>query len=152
MSFELEALKATRINIKKAISNLTVKELNTIPSGFSNSIIWNVGHVIVTQQLLHYKMSGLNPLVDEELINRYKKGTVPTDNYTPEDEIKRIKSLLENTLEWLKQDIDAGNFKTFDTYETSYGITLNSFDQALYFITVHEGLHLGYIMAMRKSI
>ena len=152
MSFEIDALKATRSNIQKAISNLTVKELNTIPSGFSNSIIWNVGHVIVTQQLLHYKMSGLKPLVDEELIGRYKKGTVPTDNYASEEEIESIKSLLENTLEWLEQDIDAGNFKTFEAYETSYGIKLSSFDQALYFITVHEGLHLGYIMAMRKSV
>ncbi len=151
-TFEIEALRTTRNNVKRAISKLTNEELNKIPAGFNNSIMWNVGHIVVTQQLLHYKLSGLTPKVSEELINRYKKGSVPTDHYADDNEIEEIKSLLTSTIDQLESDISAAIFKEFQTYETSYGVTLSSFDQALYFVTVHEGLHLGYIMALCKAI
>ena len=37
----------------------TLEQLNKIPAGFSNNLIWNIGHIIVAQQGLIYKSSDL---------------------------------------------------------------------------------------------
>ena len=62
MKYHFETLNITRNNIINAIEGLSLEELNTVPKGFNNNVIWNVGHVVATQQLLCYKFSGLKCL------------------------------------------------------------------------------------------
>ena len=71
----------------------TLEELNKIPVGFSNNLIWNIGHVIVCQQVLVYKSSNLQGYLSQELVELYKPGTKPTEK-TSENEIKELKKLL----------------------------------------------------------
>ena len=44
---------------KNFLDNYSLEQLNTIPSGMSNNLIWNLGHVVVSQQKLVYALSGL---------------------------------------------------------------------------------------------
>ncbi|EAR11505.1 hypothetical protein PI23P_06176 [Polaribacter irgensii 23-P] len=39
-------------------------------------------HLVVTQQLPHYKTAGLDCLCPYELIEEYRKGTVPKKTFT----------------------------------------------------------------------
>jgi len=34
------------------LDNYSIEQLNTIPEGMSNNLIWNIGHTIVSQQKL----------------------------------------------------------------------------------------------------
>jgi hypothetical protein len=43
--------------VSKFLSGYNLDQLNTIPEGFNNNLIWNIGHIIVSQQLLVYKLS-----------------------------------------------------------------------------------------------
>jgi hypothetical protein len=36
-------------------------------------IIWNIGHIIVSQQLLVYKLSGLLMMVSDELVEKLQR-------------------------------------------------------------------------------
>ena len=38
-------------------------------------MIWNIAHCIVTQQLLTYKLSGLEGVISDEMIAKFRKGT-----------------------------------------------------------------------------
>lgn len=49
-------------------------------------------------------------------------------------------------------DYERGLFREFKAYQTSYGAKLKDIEQALQFNNVHEGLHLGYMMALRKGV
>ena len=151
MNYPFEILKNTRNNCLNIISNLSTNQLNKIPEGFNNNIIWNVGHMVVTQQLLVYKLSGIQPKIEESLIEKFKKGTQPTGSIE-ETEIEEIKKLMTQTLDWLKDDYENNIFKSYSEYQTSYNAILKSVDEAITFNNIHEGLHFGYIMAMRKSI
>jgi len=97
MERQFEILQTTRRNILNAIKELTIEELNKIPDGFNNNIIWNVAHVLVTQQLLVYKLSNQSPTIPAELIEKYKKGTIATNDIS-ENEINEIKGLLISTV------------------------------------------------------
>jgi len=57
MKAEFDLLSATRVVVLKLVNELSLAQLNTVPNGYSNSIVWNVAHILVTQQILHYKFS-----------------------------------------------------------------------------------------------
>ncbi|MCB0460976.1 MAG: DinB family protein, partial [Flavobacteriaceae bacterium] len=57
MEKQVEILKANRKGILSLIEGLSIMQLNKIPQGFKNNIAWNVAHLLVTQQLLCYKLS-----------------------------------------------------------------------------------------------
>lgn len=151
MNKQFEVLKKSRELVLKKIEGLSIEQLHKIPEGFKNNIAWNVAHLVVTQQLLHYKLSGLNCLASDELIDSYKKGTVPTTTFSME-ELEEVKELLIGLPDTLKEDFEAGIFKEYNTYETSTGFVLDSIETAIAFNNLHEGIHLGIIMALTKLV
>ena len=52
MDRTVEMLIAYRKTSLKVLSGLSMVALNTIPPGFNNNLIWNFGHVVVSQQTL----------------------------------------------------------------------------------------------------
>lgn len=151
MKEHFELLRITRANILHLVNELSDEQLNTIPEGFSNNIIWNAGHVLVSTQLLVYKLSGATPRISDHMIDELRKGTYPEKVYSSE-EIAEIKNLLQQTVDGLEEDYEHGMFTSFSQYPTSYNIVLHSTEDAIRFNNIHEGLHLGYMMALRKAI
>ncbi len=127
------------------------EELLRIPEGFRNNIWWNVAHVVVTQQLLVYKMSGLAVRIPEKYIEPFKKGSVP-ERAPLEEEIKEIGGFLLSTVEWMREDYETNLFQEFNEYTTSLDVTLKNVEDAMAFNTFHEGLHLGAILALQKAV
>src|SRR5690606_16969211 len=79
-------------------NNYTLHQLNKTPEGFSNNLIWNIGHIIVAQQALIYKASGLSSYVSDELFALYKPGTKPS-GITSQQEVDELKELLISLIE-----------------------------------------------------
>lgn len=147
MKTTFDYLRQTRQNILKTLVNQAGKE-HMIPKGFKNSLYWNAAHCLVTQQLLCYKLSGEEVKVDDEIIEAYRKGAAPTDSLPDVLEVAKVKELLITSVDQLEEDYNNGLFKKYSPYTTSYGVTLNSIEDAINFNNIHEGLHFGYMMAM----
>ncbi len=149
---QLFTITATSRNmVSRILENHTLEQLNKIPEGFNNNLIWNIAHVLVTQQLLVYKLSGLPMMVSDEMIEKYKKETRPKQEVS-QAEVDEIKSLLFKTLEKTKEDYNNGVFKNYQEYPTSTGFVLKNVDDAMAFNNFHEGLHIGIIMSLRKLV
>jgi len=151
MNKQFEVLKKSREIILKKIDGLSLEQLHIIPEGFKNNIAWNVAHLVVTQQLLHYKMSGNACLSPDDLIEKYKKGSFPSEEFT-EEEFEEVKELLIGLPDTLQEDFNAGIFTDYSVYETSTGFVLDSIESAIAFNNLHEGIHLGVIMALLKIV
>ena len=151
MKDHINILKKTRTNILNVINSLSIEELNYIPDGFKNHITWNVAHTIVTQELLIYGLSEEPLYYEKPFIIQYRKGEFPKDNIDKKTIILLKKELLESVNRF-ENDLAKSVFNEFKTYETSYGITLNSIKEAIIFNNIHEALHFGYILAKRKLI
>lgn len=151
MKTQFEILKTSRELVLKTIDGLSLEQLHTIPAGFKNNIAWNIAHLVVTQQLLLYKLSGLDCLVPDDLIADFKKGTLPTRTFS-EEEFEEVKELFLGLPETLAEDYEAGIFETFEEYPTSTGFVLSSFEKAVSFNNFHEGMHLGIIMSLKKVV
>jgi hypothetical protein len=151
MKTQFDILKKSRQLTLKAINGLTLEQLHTIPEGFKNNIAWNVAHLVVTQQLLQYKLSGLDCLVPDELIEEHRKGTSPTKNFT-EEEFEEVTDLFAGLPDTLEEDFNEGIFENFTTYGTSVGFVIDSIEAAVSFNNYHEGIHLGVILALKKLV
>lgn len=152
MSFTFDVFKNIRPYFQQFLEKCSLETLNTIPKGYNNNIIWNIGHVLVTYQILCYKLSGLPMNVSEAMVEKYRKGTKP-EGPVSQAEVDEIKKLLETTIKILEDDYNKGVFSNFQEYTVSTtGNTLTSVDDALQFALFHEGLHLGYIMALIRAV
>lgn len=116
-----------------------------------NSLFWNIAHVVVTQQLLVYKLSGLPMAVSDEMVEKYRKGTKPEQDAT-QAEVDVIKSLLFKTVDQLEADYNNGIFVNYQEYPTSTGFVLKDIKGAIEFANFHEGLHIGVLMSIRKLV
>ena len=151
MKTQLDILSKTRAIVLHYIKGLSLDQLHVIPEGFTNNIAWNIAHIVVTHQLLHYGLSEKDCLVSDELIAAFKKGTKPTRQFTQEefDEVLNLFKGLPNTLE---EDYEAGIFTEYSAYKTSTGFVIDSMEKAVIFNNFHESLHLGVIMSLKKLV
>lgn len=140
----------SRENLVSLLDSLSLDQLNLIPEGFNNNILWNAAHSLVTQQLLCYKLAGVPMLLEKDFVTKFSKGTKAAV-YTKED----LDFVLQNAvplIEQLKIDLDQVDFSNYFEYTTSFGTTLRSIEDAISFNCIHEGLHLGYMMAQKRTI
>lgn len=151
MNYPFEILKKNRALILKITDDFTLDQLNKIPNGFGNNIIWNMAHLAAIQQILCYKLSGLPMHVSDDMAAKYMKGSRPNVDVTQEevDEIKELFISLPNQFE---KDYNANVFKEYEAYTTSLNVTLVDIDTAIAFNNFHEGIHLGVILALKKLV
>lgn len=151
MDWAFDITLKNRKILSSFLDNFSLEQLNKIPNGYSNNIIWNIAHLIATQQQLVYGLSGLPMYVADEFVAKYGKGSKPMNNVT-QQEVNEIKELLFSTLEQTRNDFQEGVFKEYNAYTTSTNSTIKSVKDAIEFNNFHEGIHLGYILAMKKLI
>jgi hypothetical protein len=151
MNWAFDITLKNRKLLESIMENHTLEQLNKVPEGFNNNIIWNIAHTIVTQQLLVYKLSGLPSVLSDEMIEAYRKGT-KTERDLTQAEVDEIKGLLFSTIEKTKEDYNNKLFKSYNEYTVSTKSTLTNVEEAIDFNTFHEGIHLGYILALKKSV
>lgn len=151
MEQNFDIARTARTMALQYLENYSVEQLNTVPAGFSNNLIWNIAHIVVTQQLLVYKLSGTPMLISDDFVEKYRKGATVNGLATAE-EIEVLKSLLTQTIDQTQKDFDAGVFKNYTEYPTSTGFVIKSIEDAIAFNNFHEGLHLGVLMSIKKGL
>lgn len=149
-SLILENIKLTRTFLLETISTLDNKTLNIIPPGFNNNIIWNIGHLIAAQYGVCYLRSG-NELPDQKIYDLFKVGSKP-ERLITDDEISNIKALLFSSLDDLNKDFETGKLEAYKPWTTRYAVEINSINDGIAFLPYHEGMHMGYIMALKRVI
>ena len=151
----MDKIFETALFTRKALINLmeakSREELVKIPENFSNSIFWNIAHLLVTPQLLCYRRSGLEIRIDEEMVAKYGKGTKPTEVILDKD-IDYVKEHLLKSIATLRDDYYKGVFSNYEPYLTSTKIELSSIKEALNFSAFHDGIHLGIILSLKKIV
>lgn len=151
METSFKVTRTSREIYAKWLESYTLEQLNKIPQGFNNNLIWNIGHIMVSQQILVYGGAGLPMNVSEELLAKYRRGSKPENDVTQE-EVNEIKNLLFTTIEKTEDDYKNGVFTTYNARKSELGFELSSVEDAIAFNNYHEGIHLGIMMQLKKFI
>lgn len=151
MNTKINLIRKTRSKALEIIKDLSIAELNKIPAGFNNNIIWHLGHLIAAQQGIFYVRAKLDLNIDQDFFNSYKNGSRPEGEIdTPE--IEKIKSLLFSSLDQFESHLEENIFLNYPAWVNSMGIEITSVEDAINFLLFHEGLHLGQIMAYKRLL
>ncbi|MEJ8844955.1 DinB family protein [Lacibacter sp. H375] len=151
MKEQFDLIRQTRARFIDLVNGLSIEELNEIPAGMNNNIAWNFGHIITAQQGLCNGLSGVELDVPDELTAGFKKGTKP-EGFISQEEIEVLKEYAMSCIDELEKGLSENVFVQYKTYTTSYGYTLNNIEDAVRFVMVHDALHLGYAMAIRRNL
>lgn len=151
MPEQFDVLRKIRTHLLEFTNVFTPKQLNYVPENFNNNIIWNLAHMTAAQQGVCYKRSGLDVRVGEDFYTSYTAGTKPQKELS-EAEIQNIKQLLFTSVDQLQEDYQNNIFKHYNSWTTRYGVTLNNIEDVIQFLIFHDGLHIGYIMALKHLV
>lgn len=151
METEFKITRRSREIFYQYFDTYTLDQLNKIPQGQNNNLIWNIGHIIVSQQTLVYKGANRQPIISEELTARYMRGTKPERDVT-QAEADEIRGLLFAPLEKTEEDYRNGIFASYNARKSEMGFDLSSIEDAIAFNNHHEGIHLGIMLQLRKLV
>ncbi|WP_435577465.1 DinB family protein [Gilvibacter sp.] len=151
MEFSIDTTYKTRKILDGFLENLSLEQLNTVPPNFRNNIFWNIKHVVVTQQLLVYNLSGLPMALTENEVAGYRKGSQVTGD-VDQQAVDLLRKQLFSLLDKTRADYNKGLFSRYKEYTVTTGTTLTDVDEAIEFNNFHEGLHLGYVMAIKRAL
>ncbi|HSZ71759.1 MAG TPA: DinB family protein [Cytophagaceae bacterium] len=154
MNKEVEKIKRFRLWLLAQINGLTTEQLNKIPSGYHNNIIWNLGHMMAAQQTLCYKRAQQAITIGDKYFSPFLSSTKP-DQYINTTEVEVIKELFIRSIDQLQEDLEK---KLFNEYtkatriEDVYGIEVSTIEDALSYLLYHEGIHSGYVLRMKDLL
>jgi hypothetical protein len=133
------------------LKQYSLEQLNKIPKGFNNNILWNIAHTVVTHQLLLYKNTGNELQIPKKWIALFAKGSKPVRDLMLE-EVEAIDAALFSTYEQFEKDLASGLFTNFSPYTTSTNMVLDSVATTQSFLLFHDGIHLGSVLALAKLV
>jgi len=154
---EWNELRDLTLGYRRAIAKLVLEDAeraDVVPPLWRNNLRWHVGHLAVTPRGLTRGLLGRPIGVEEENRNWFGKGSSPAE--WGERELPTIEALVEDMLAiipTLFDELEKEANAPFPTpYPTSVGVTLRTPSEALAFSLGHDGLHLGLIMALKRSL
>ena len=124
---------------------------------FTCAIFWIISIFAGPKEKVPFKelpliaLAGKEQLLSKETILQYKHGTRPKRDLS-DKEISDFKNQLLPMIETASKDYESGSFTDFKEYTTSTGYELTSIEDSISLVNIHEGIHLGYSMALRKAV
>ncbi len=153
MKEQIEIIQKGRSSFIELMHPLSIEQLNHIPEGFSNNIVWNFGHIIAVQQGLCYGLGGIPAHMDVELIKKYRKGSKP-GTVVELVELIQLSNLSVSLIDTFVAEMEHNKnvYAVQTPLLTALGYSIDTFEKAVQFNTFHEGLHYGYAMALKRAV
>lgn len=153
MNESIDIMRGGRKFLINILEGISIEKLNEVPAGFNNNLAWNMAHMIANQQILCYRNAGEKPVLDDDFIDKYKTGTRP-EGFINEEEFKDLQKNLIATIDQFEKDWEKKKFKNYEAREIkSYpGVKIENIKDAAKFASFHDGLHIGYSMALKRAL
>ncbi|TGB03712.1 DinB family protein [Halobacillus salinus] len=131
----------------KTIEGVTEEQADQQPEGFSNTIRWNLGHIIVVQNSLMARFGGKPVETPSHYIELFAPGTEPADWQGDIPTLAELKQELEAQPAKLKETLEG----QLEEEAAKAFLSLPTVGEILNFTMYHEGVHTGTIKALKSN-
>lgn len=152
MQSVFERMRVVRTKIAAQLAGLSTEQLNRIPAGLNNNLVWQLGHLVVSTELLSYVRSQAVPDKVVALADSYRNGSKP-EGAVSAAEIDSLKGRFLTSIDQLEADYRNGMFAAAQAFSThTFGITANTIEEVFEMCLWHDTLHWGNINVIRKLV
>lgn len=142
----------TRDNFIRLVDSLSIAQLNQVPLGFNNNIAWNFGHIAVAFPGLMYLKSSVDPTHYITHLRQYGPGSKP-GSFIDEEEIRRIRVYLTESVRDIRSDYESGKFATITSFSTlTFKLHMQTAEEILQCSFAHDNYHFAYALAIRNLV
>lgn len=143
---------AIRKKVADKIRKLTIEQLNTIPAGCNNNIAWQLGHLVVSSEILCYHRTGAQPDKEIALADKYRNGSRP-EAFISQEEVDLLLQRFLNSYDAILADHDKGAFKHITPYAThTFGVEMTTIAEVFDVCSHHDVLHAGQISIIERLV
>ncbi|RAJ77538.1 DinB family protein [Chitinophaga dinghuensis] len=151
MKHAITIIRNFRSQALQLFDTYSEEQLNQVPEGFNNNILWNLGHLIASDQQIWYMASNHPLRIDKPFIDTFRRGTKPEQPYDAAT-IQQVKNFMIQPIDDFVADYNTGMFSEYNTWTPLVGGPVTSLDEAIAFSAFHHGLHASAINRIRKFI
>jgi uncharacterized damage-inducible protein DinB len=130
------------------LEGITEETADITPHGYRNTMRWNLGHILTVQENLCFKLAGHPFELPETYPDFFASGTKPADWQTEPPSLETLKAQLTEQSLRIKQKLS----ERLDEKPPAPFRGIDTVGGMITFSLYHEGLHTGYMMAMRKTL
>ncbi|WP_136608342.1 DinB family protein [Paenibacillus dokdonensis] len=149
-SYVFGLMLRTRSSIIQKVENLPEEKRNVIPEGFSNSIHWQLGHLLTITNIIVFQFAGKESVIPENYKTFFASGTKPAD-WTGEPPAWDV--LIQELTQQCKliEDTFAGKLHEPLAVKENFA-KAETVGEILIMNISHESSHSGMINAMLKIL
>ncbi|MBN8435444.1 DinB family protein [Priestia flexa] len=149
----LHHLETVRSITLKVLSSVTEQESLVTPDGFSNNIVWNLGHIAYIQEKLVFELAGKKNQLPASYERLFAAGTIPSQWKETPPTLIQLKEELMTQTERIKEFIPAHyDLKLAKPFTNKAGISFDHVGSTFLFSFYHEGMHVETIKQIKKAI
>jgi uncharacterized damage-inducible protein DinB len=146
--FLIAQFKMFRGRLHQFLESVSESTADQMPKGFNNTIRWNIGHILTAAD----GFFGLKMLP-----GNYKElfwaGTKPADWTGDVPSLDTLDSQLREQEAQIEEIIaNQLNEKLQQPIQFPNGLKINTFGEVTAFNNAHEGIHMGYMNALKRAI
>ncbi|MFC4101681.1 DinB family protein [Paenibacillus xanthanilyticus] len=152
-NYLFKQLRFVRDSTIKQVKEMSEEEARTVPRGFNNNILWNLGHILLVHEKFSFALANEKMELPKHFAEVFAPGTMPKHWGTQVPGLNEILLLLSMQIERTGQTLEHRlEEKLEEPFVTSAGLELLAVKECLSFCIYHEGMHFAAIKAIKQQL
>ena len=149
--FLFNQLKVVRTNTVDLVKGLSEGQVNSVPEGFNNNILWNLGHIYLVQELFAFAFIPEPMLSPDGFSDLFGRGTKPSDWKVQPPTLPELIQLLEDQTSRIEEKLNSRLDEVVaKPFAMPSGLILKTVGEFLTFSMYHEGMHFQTINILKR--
>lgn len=140
----------TRNKLKEVVDHLSEPEADFQPEGFSNTVRWQLGHLLVSAESFMFGYPQVGSPVPEIYASFFERGTAPSRWQRSAPSLTELKKQLEAQEKRLAELPD--EYWSEKVTSPIPGMDIKDREGLFHLLLHHEAMHLGQIQSIKRLI
>jgi uncharacterized damage-inducible protein DinB len=140
-------------NIQSIVQDVSFDAALKVPDGFNNSILWNVGHILLAAEQFLFITTNRESILPEHYVQLFSRGTKPSEWTMEPPSLESLLEQLDTQTERVKRTFLENIDEKIPTPFQFPGLPpLETVGDVLLLTLYHETMHTGQIKALKRLV